>query len=97
MDVDRPTPGVPVAAGLPAPDQAPDQESQAYVTYMDNLYDISAAQQQRNYQLSLQRARTEPSLSPKKKGPEKADGDGKGPESAIGSEKEKNARGGSLL
>ena len=51
MDADKPTPGVPVAAGMPHPGVA-----------IHHLYDIPTAEQQRNFQLSLQRVRTEPAL-----------------------------------
>ena len=56
MDPTKPTPGVPVAAAMPR------------VCITDNFYEISATEQQRNFQLSLQRARTQPKLSPKKPG-----------------------------
>ena len=55
-DADKPTPGVPLAAAMP----------RSYVDYIDQLYNIPADEQQRNFQLSLQRAHTQPSLLPKR-------------------------------
>ena len=41
-------------------------KAEVYAAYVNNFYDISVKDQQRNFQLSLQRARTEPQLAPKK-------------------------------